>query len=367
MCVMEMRALRKRRSWPFLCLLPPRATQESSARRSVVHMDLPEDEADFDDLARQQSHALRAEFARRLSDIRAGNRMRKATTASQPEKAAMAMESAATKWSAATRRPTRAETPSEAEEVEVESEAPLQAKASAKQRRKAKAAAPQAGSAADSTAMLRQPTVCEADVLETIATVRRSNVAASVTIHGWVVSLKIREGGASRPAPRHDLEVRAPGASDKWSGRLRSVDAVKRAMGLLPGATALELEASVGWDKGRAQEGGEPGMVDAQGDESDGDDDEQEEEEEKDDDGDDDEQEQQLDDEEQADEDDEEGEEMKEASAPGLRHFDVDMRPFTPPPLERGELMRLKSELHISESLSHIAAARDLPQLQHLP
>ena len=330
-------------------------------------MNLPaEDEADFDDLARQQSHALRAEFARRLSDIRAGNRMRKATTASQPEKAAMAMESAATKWSAATRRPTRAETPSEAEEVEVESEAPLQAKASAKQRRKAKAAAPQAGSAADSTAMLRQPTVCEADVLETIATVRRSNVAASVTIHGWVVSLKIRAGGESRPAPRHDLEVRAPGASDKWSGRLRSVDAVKRAMGLLPGATPLELEASVGWDKGRAQEGGEPGMVDAQGGESDGDEHEEEEEEEEEDD-DDAGQEQQLDDEEEADEDDDDEEEMKEASAPGLRHFDVDMRPFTPPPLERSELMRLKSELHISESLSHIAAARDLPQLQHLP
>ena len=151
-------------------------------------MDLPkQDEADFDDLARQQSHALRAEFARRLGDIRAGNRMRKATTASQPEKAAMAMESAATKWSAATRRPTRAETPSEAEEVEVESEAPLQAKASAKHR-KAKAAALQVCAAADSTAMLRQPTVCEAEVLETIASVRRSNVAASVTIHGCCFS-----------------------------------------------------------------------------------------------------------------------------------------------------------------------------------
>ena len=245
-------------------------------------MDLPSSEFpddDFDDLAKEQLHALRADFAhtfaRRLSDIRAGNRMR-ATTASQPEKAAMAMDSAATKWAAATRRP-RAETLSEAEEVD----APLQAKASAKHRRKAKAAAPQAGAAADSTAMLRQPTVCEAEVLETIATVRRSSVAASVTIHGWVVALKIRDSGGSRPGSRHDLEVRAPGASDKWIGRLRSVDAVKRAMGLLPGATPLE--ASVARDQVRAQEGGEPRRAEAraaQGDESDGDDDDQEEEEE---------------------------------------------------------------------------------------
>ena len=124
----------------------------------VPSSDFPEqDDPDYDDLAKEQLHALRADFAEtfnRLSDIRAGNRLR-ATTASQPEKAAMAMDFAATKWAAATRRP-RAETLSEAEEVE----APLQAKASAKHRRKAKTAAPQAGAAADSTAMLRQPTVC---------------------------------------------------------------------------------------------------------------------------------------------------------------------------------------------------------------
>ena len=225
----------------------------------VPSSDFPEqDDPDYDDLAKEQLHALRADFAEtfnRLSDIQAGNRMR-ASTASQPEKAAMAMDSAAAKWAAATRRP-RAETLSEAEEVE----APLQAKASAKHRRKARTAAPQAGAAADSTAMLRQPTVCEAEVLETIATVRRSNVAASVTIHGWVVALKIRDSGGSRPGSRHDLEVRAPGASDKLSGRLRSVDAVKRAMGLLPGATPLE--ASAGRDKVRAQEGGEPRRVEA--------------------------------------------------------------------------------------------------------
>ena len=57
----------------------------------------------------------------------------------------------------------------------------------------------------------------------------------------------------------------------------------------------------------------------------------------------------------------EEVEEEEEVSAPALCHFDVDMRPFTPPPLERSELVRLKSELHISESLSHIAAARGAP------
>eukprot|EP00964_Phaeocystis_antarctica_P146144 scaffold112345_cov60-Phaeocystis_antarctica.AAC.1 len=254
-----------------LFILP--ASSADTARRRARPMDVPgqddvagKDEADFDELARQQAHALRSEFARRLGDIRAGSRMRKATSATQPEKAAMAMESAATKWAAAPKpaRPARAETPpSEAEEVELEPAAPLPAKLSKAQRRKAKAKAAQA---VDGSSVLRQPTVCEADVLETIATVRRSNVAASVSIHGWVVALKIRAGGESRPAPRHDLEVRAPGASDKWSGRLRSVDAVKRAMGLLPGATPLELEAIGRWDKGpERQEGGEPRTVDARG------------------------------------------------------------------------------------------------------
>ena len=111
------------------------------------------------------------------------------------ERAAMAMESAAAKWfrrpepwSTLTAKP-EAEIACETEEAEVEFEA-TQAKAKAKiyaQRRKAKGAAPQAGAAADCCSLLRLPTACEADVLEIIAAVRRSNVAAAETIHGCAI------------------------------------------------------------------------------------------------------------------------------------------------------------------------------------
>ena len=108
----------------------------------------------------------------------------------------MAMESAAAKWfrrpelwSALTAK-SEAEIACKTEEAEVELHEATQAKAKAKiyaQRRKAKGAAPQEGAAADCCALLRLPTACEADVLEIIAAVRRSNVAAAETIHGCAI------------------------------------------------------------------------------------------------------------------------------------------------------------------------------------
>ena len=304
---------------------------------------------DFDAEARRQVHELRnelrEEYSQRLANIRTSNyRRKRKAVAVQPVAghapsalAAQALDAAAAQWGAVRKLALVPEADEEQEEAPPDVPAGAVVKeevmeeGSSKKRQRAR---PRSEEQQDDKGALRQPTAQQAQVLEAISVGRQARVTTSATVHGWNLSFTARED-RDRPNPRVELRVRAPDNSKL----LRSLDDVKRAMGLLPGRSFSEFEeepATVRTSRRRVKPQAKAPMEVDEEDEGDAEEDDEEEDDDDDDD----------DDEEEGDDDDEDEEELPPVSAHS--------------PADKAELARLKQTLHIKESIAHIEAARDV-------